>query len=143
IVSLHSASLVYGEAFRVLGQGNSGTAQGDAFAAQADDPSAIFYNPAGMTQLKRVQLTSGVLFIGGFYHYEAPSGEKFKGDLDGSVAIPPPVTFYLTAKLDSLSEKLGIKLLDDLTLGIGIHSPFGLVINWPNNVPFSTVTTFA
>src|SRR5215831_19294748 len=99
IVNLGSASVAYGEAFRVLGQGNSGTAQGDAFAAQADDPSAIFYNPAGMTQLNRVQFSAGVLFIGGHYHYESPTGQKFTGDLDGSIATPPPATLYLTANV--------------------------------------------
>jgi long-chain fatty acid transport protein len=143
IVSLSSASLVHGEAFRVLGQGNSGTAQGDAFAAQADDPSAIFYNPAGMTQLEGIQLSASVLFIAGHYDYESPGGEKFKGNLNGSIATPPPTNVYLTAKLDKLGNKLGTKLLDNFALGVGINSPFGLVINWPNNVPFSAVTTFA
>jgi len=143
IVSLGSASLVYGEAFRVLGQGNSGTAQGDAFAAQADDPSAIFYNPAGITQLEGIQLSASVLFIAGHYDYESPDGEKFKGNLNGSIATPPPTNLYLTAKLDKLGNKLGTKLMDNIALGVGINSPFGLVINWPNNVPFSAVTTFA
>jgi long-chain fatty acid transport protein len=142
-ISLTSASFVYAEAFRVLGQGNSGTAQGDAFAAQADDPSAVFYNPAGMTHLTGIQLSTGALLIGGSYKYESPSGEKFRGDLDGSFAKPPPATFYLTSRLDKLGNQLGTVLLDDFALGIGINSPFGLVIRWPKSVPFSSVTTFA
>ena len=142
--SLSSVSLAYGEAFRVLGQGNSGTAQGDAFAAQADDPSAVFYNPAGMMQQKGVQLSTSALFIGGYYKFRSPNGQQFKGDLDGSVAInPPPATFYLTADLNSLGDKLGVKFLDDFALGIGMNAPFGLVVRWPRNVPFSNVTTFA
>ncbi|HEX6949388.1 MAG TPA: hypothetical protein VF127_07295, partial [Nitrospira sp.] len=32
-------------AFRIFDQSASGTAQGGAFVAQADDPSAIFFNP--------------------------------------------------------------------------------------------------
>jgi len=148
-ISFGSATLVYAEAFRVLGQGNSGSAQGDAFAAQADDPSAIFYNPAGMTQLKRIQSSAGVLFIGGHYDYKSPSGQKFRGDLDGSIATPPPATLYLTANVGDVSENIGIDslkestFLKDFTLGIGLNSPFGLVINWPKDVPFSSVTTFA
>ena len=148
-ISLSLASVAYSEGFRVLGQGNSGTAQGDAFAAQADDPSAVFYNPAGMTQLKKVQFSTGVLFIGGHYDYTSPSGQKFRGDLDGSIATPPPATLYLTANVGDVNAKLGIDslkeftLLKDFTLGIGLNSPFGLVINWPKDVPFSSVTTFA
>jgi long-chain fatty acid transport protein len=33
-------------------QGAAAIAQGNAFAAQADDPTAIYYNPAGMTDAK-------------------------------------------------------------------------------------------
>lgn len=149
-IILSSTSHAYAEAFRVLGQGNSGTAQGDAFAAQADDPSAVFYNPAGMTQLEKVQFSAGVLFIGGHYKYESPAGQKFRGDLDGPVAInPPPATIYATANLSNLGKKIGIDsiekstLLKKFNLGLGMNSPFGLVIRWPKDVPFSSVTTFA
>jgi long-chain fatty acid transport protein len=149
-ISLTSASFVYADAFRVLGQGNSGTAQGDAFAAQADDPSAVFYNPAGMTQLEKVQFSAGVLFIAGHYDYESPNGQKFRGDLDGPVAInPPPATIYMTTNISNLGEKFGIDpaekstFLRKFSLGLGMNSPFGLVIRWPKDVPFSSVTTFA
>jgi long-chain fatty acid transport protein len=50
---------VRGEAFRIINQGAAAIGQGDAFAAQADDPSAIHYNPAGMTQLPGYQFMLG------------------------------------------------------------------------------------
>src|SRR5690242_7110751 len=34
--------------------------QGHAFVAEADDPSAVYFNPAGMTQLKGVQMSVGL-----------------------------------------------------------------------------------
>ena len=37
---------------RIQGQGTAASGMGNAFAAQADDPSALHYNPAGMTQLQ-------------------------------------------------------------------------------------------
>jgi thiamine monophosphate synthase len=50
---------------RIQGQGAAASAMGNAFAAQADDPSALHYNPAGMTQLQGSQLMAGALFSGG------------------------------------------------------------------------------
>ena len=45
LVSLSSRSM--GGAFEVLQQSARASGQAEAFAAQADDPSAIWYNPAG------------------------------------------------------------------------------------------------
>ena len=36
---------------RIPDQDAAATARGEAFAATADNPSAIYYNPAGITQL--------------------------------------------------------------------------------------------
>ena len=136
--SFCSASLVYGEAFRNLHQGTAATGQGDAFAAQADDPSALHYNPAGMSQLKGVQFYANTLLVGGYYDFTSPSGESFRGNLDGTIVVPPPSTFYLTANFDNLDNEA----FQDLTLGIGLNSPFGLLIRWPDDVPFSEVDVF-
>ena len=37
-------------------------AQGNAFVAEASDASAVFYNPAGLNQLKRAQFYQGSFF---------------------------------------------------------------------------------
>src|SRR5580765_3279989 len=39
------------------------TARGEAFAATADNPSAIYYNPAGITQIEGDCLRSGMYSI--------------------------------------------------------------------------------
>ena len=131
-------TLVHGEAFRNLHQGTAATGQGDAFAAQADDPSALFYNPAGMSQLKGIQFYANTLLVGGYYDFTSPSGEFFRGNLDGTIVSPPPSTFYLTANFDNLDNEA----FQDLTVGIGLNSPFGLLIRWPNDVPFSEVDVY-
>ncbi|MHB8523020.1 MAG: hypothetical protein ACYDH9_20000 [Limisphaerales bacterium] len=41
----------YGLGIRIADQDAEATARGNAFAATADNPSAIYYNPAGITQL--------------------------------------------------------------------------------------------
>lgn len=128
-----------GEAFRVLDQGAAASGQGTAFAAQADDPSAVHYNPAGMTQLKGVQAYFGALAVGGYYNYTSPGGTKFQANLDGTVAYPPPANFYVTANFD----KANYEPLRRLAVGLGVNSPFGLIINYPQNVPFAALDTFA
>ena len=123
---------------RLQGQGASAMGMGNAFTAQADDPSALYYNPAGMTQLRGVQNMFGTSLIGGTTEFTSPTGQQVTGDRNGSVAWPPPGHIYITASL----KDLGITALGDLTAGIGLNSPFGSLTRWPNNGPFRTAVTF-
>lgn len=130
---------VHAGGFRIMDHSASAAGQSAAFTAQADDPSAIFYNPAGMTQLKGVQISTGTLLIGGDTSFTSSSGTTSKGNFNGSLAFPPPSNFYLTANL----KDLGFSALGNLSLGLGVHSPFGVLYRWPNNSPFATAVTFA
>ena len=69
-------------------QGAAAAGMGNAFTAQADDPSAIHYNPAGMTQLQGVQTMFGTLLAGGTTNFTGPTGATARGDRNGSVAWP-------------------------------------------------------
>ncbi|MBD0306251.1 MAG: outer membrane protein transport protein, partial [Nitrospiraceae bacterium] len=123
---------------RILGQGTAASGMGNAFAAQADDPSAVHYNPAGMTQLRGVQNMFGALFVGGTTNYTSPTGINVTGDRNGSVAWPPPGHVYLTANM----KDLGVTSLGDVTVGVGLNSPFGSIARYPDNGPFRTSVTF-
>src|SRR3954452_9713138 len=57
------SSSVYAVGFRVPEQGTAAAARGNAFAATADDPSAIYYNPAGITQNDGLRNLLGVYAI--------------------------------------------------------------------------------
>jgi long-chain fatty acid transport protein len=118
-------------------QSASATAQGGAFAAQADDPSAIFFNPAGLTQLRGIQTSFGVMLIGGHTTYTSPTGATTRGNFDGSIAVPPPINVYFSANL----KDLGFSALGDLSAGLGIVSPFGILYRYPGDGPFSTAVT--
>jgi long-chain fatty acid transport protein len=111
----------------------------NAFAAQADDPSALHYNPAGMTQLRGVQLMAGALISGGSTDFTGPTGVTATGDRNGTVAWPPPAHTFITANL----KDLGLTALGDLSAGIGLTVPFGSLTRWPNDGPFRTATTFS
>ncbi len=132
-------SIAQAGANRILSQGASAAGQSAAFTAQADDASAVYYNPAGMTQLGGVQTSLGVLLIGGSSSFRNSAGQTAKSSFDGSVAYPPPMNLYITANL----KDLGITQLGDLTAGLAVLAPFGTLIRWPENGPFNTARTFA
>src|SRR5215470_15332992 len=56
---------VFAQVPRIQGQGTAASGMSNAFSAQADDPSALHYNPAGMTQLQGIQLMAGAIASGG------------------------------------------------------------------------------
>ena len=95
---------------RIQGQGASASAMSNAFSAQADDPSALHYNPAGMTQLHGIQFMIGALASGGSTNFTSPTGVTARGDRNGSVAWPPPGHAYITANL----KDLGVTALGNL-----------------------------
>lgn len=124
---------------RIQGQGATASAMSNAFAAQADDPSALHYNPAGMTQLQGLQFMAGALASGGSTNFTSLTGITARGDRNGIVAWPPPGHTYVTANL----KDLGVTTLGDLSAGIGLTVPFGSMTRWPNDGPFKTATTFS
>src|SRR6185295_19828169 len=65
---------------RIQGQGAAASAMSNAFVAQADDPSALHYNPAGMTQLQGLQLMAGAMISGGVTDFTSPTGVTATGD---------------------------------------------------------------
>ncbi len=138
VVIVFSSSLVSAQVPRVYGQGAAASGMGNAFAAQADNPSALHYNPAGMTQLHGVQMMAGGMLVGGTTDFRSPSSVTTTGDHDGAFAWPGPGHGYITANL----QGLGVSLLDKLTVGIGVNTPFGSVMRWPDTSPFRATTTF-
>jgi long-chain fatty acid transport protein len=112
---------------------------GNAFAAQADDPSAVHYNPAGMTQLHGLQVMAGGLLSGGTTNFTSPTGVTSTGDRNGSFAWPAPGHLYITANL----EDLGVTALRGVTVGVGVTIPFGSVSRYPEDGPLRFKTTFA
>ncbi|MEK6802671.1 MAG: outer membrane protein transport protein [Nitrospirota bacterium] len=123
---------------RLQGQSAAAAAMGNAFVAQADDPSALHYNPAGMTQLHGFQTLFGTTLIGGTTQFTSPTGAQATGDRNGSVAWPPPGHVYLVANL----KDLGLSALGNFTAGIGLNNPFGSLTRYPNDGPFRTAITF-
>lgn len=131
--------LGHAQALRFQPQGAAAAGQGNAFAAQADDPSAIHYNPAGLSQVTGVQVLTGTTLVGGSVKFTSPTGVDSRGDFGGSISNPPPSYSYISANLGSF----GWNSLSDVTVGLGLTSPFGLNIRYPLDGPLNTAVTSA
>src|SRR5436190_21332757 len=116
-------SVSYGLGIRIADQDARATARGNAFAATADNPSAIYYNPAGISQLEGTQARSGLYFISVDTTFSGTSG---KGETDPALQAVPQ--FYCVKSLESLP----------LSLGFGVYAPYGLTLDWGTHNPFRT-----
>ncbi|BBD07016.1 OmpP1/FadL family transporter [Desulfovibrio ferrophilus] len=90
-----------------------GNALGGAFAAKADDPSAIAFNPAGITQLEGSHFQAGAAFIAPNTNVTAETAAGTKGEGEGDIWTIPSA--YYTNQLN-----------DNVWIGLGMYSRVGL-----------------
>lgn len=125
------------QAIRFQPQGAAAAGQGNAFSAQADDASAIHFNPAGLTQAEGIQILGGTALMGGSVKAKTQAGADVRGDFGGSAVFPPPSHGYFSANLGAV----GWRSLSDVTVGIGLTTPYGLNTRYPTDGPFNSAST--
>src|SRR5713226_8273207 len=105
----------------VTEQGAAAAGKANAFAGEANDPSAIFYNPAGITQLPGTQVMIGtsIVYLDTVFR-SGTTGESTQ--LQDQFPIVPH--FYITHRFKQWDERLSI--------GLGVFTPFGIVVDWPD-----------
>jgi len=113
--------------FDVPDQDAFAVGRGMAFVATADNPSAIYFNPAGITQLTGNNLRMGIYAVDLEVNFKSPTG----GSFDNQNTLHAIPEFYYTYTLDSLP----------LSFGLGVYTPFGLSQKWPQETGFRTVST--
>ncbi|MET0340871.1 MAG: outer membrane protein transport protein [Polyangiales bacterium] len=98
--------------------------RGGAFIAAPDDPSALWYNPAGLAESKNQIVADAVLplLFADFTRQYADGTYAPKLE-----AKPTPIPIPTLA----MSHDLGF---DDLTFGLGIFAPNVLLMNWERSV---------
>jgi len=121
-----------------LGLGSKATALGGAFCAYADDPFAIYYNPAGLTQIDRFTVSNGV-------HIAYPSIKVNSFHVDNGV--------YKVLGTEKEMENIGLNGFADISnkerlvpaphfataypisknmvAGFAVYAPFGASAYWP------------
>ncbi len=115
--------------FSVNVHGAKAMGMNTAFAAQADDPSALYYNPAGITFLKGLQLNvGGVLinvaptaFLG--TNQMHPTTVGYEESRRGIFLVP---SSYITYSMESLP----------LSFGLAINSIYPLSKRWNDDSSF-------
>jgi long-chain fatty acid transport protein len=112
---------VYGSGFSIFEQGAKATAMGGAFAATADDPTAIFYNVAGIAQQRHMEMLVGGTAINFSNEFNGDPNDPFTSGQKGEYAahtFVPPNTYFI------------MPIGSNLTFGLGVMTPFGLRTNW-------------
>ena len=117
---------VYGLGSAIPNQNAEAIARGNAFIASADNASAIYYNPAAITQLEGTHLLFGAHNLVVNPQYESTDGSRSSHGFFSVASVPQ---FYATySQKDS-----------PLSFGVGLYAPFGLGVHWPTNTSFNTL----
>ncbi len=115
--------LALASATRVGFQDAFATERGNAFVATADNPSAVYYNPAGLIQLDGARLEGNLYSVAASSDYTGVGGSTSMKD--DRLSIP---AFYTTWKAQG----------SPLAYGLGVYAPYGLSTEWPANSPLRT-----
>ncbi len=118
-----ASSQIFASGFALNEQSISGMGTGFAGrSSSADDASTVFGNPAGMSRLKKQQVTVGVAAIDASTDLKDTSGTQKgtnKGDMVPFTAVP--MGFYVNP------------IDEHWAFGLGVYAPFGLVTNYESD----------
>ncbi|MFZ5876870.1 MAG: OmpP1/FadL family transporter [Nitrospirota bacterium] len=109
----------YASGFAITAQGAGGMARSSAFTAQADDPSALYYNPAGISQLASTTALIGVTVLRPHAEYDPSATGNATTERERYYVLPQ---LYVTTPLGN-----------NFSVGLGVFTPFGLSTKWPGD----------
>ncbi len=113
---IQSSSWAAGYAIDV--QGGRATGMAAAVTAFIDDAEAAYFNPAGLAQGRTLDVRVGATPILPSFSYQDPLGNSSSGIVR---PVPPPHLY------------LSYGVTDELSVGLGVFSPYGLVVPWHSN----------
>ncbi|HRC85066.1 MAG TPA: outer membrane protein transport protein [Thermoanaerobaculia bacterium] len=107
--------------FGIFEQGAKAMGMAGAFTAQADDPSALFHNVAGIAFQRKRDFSIGTTLINlgnsKFRGANPTPGASVRGEQASNLVTPSHI-YYV--------QPIG----NSLTFGFGFNDPFGLVTEW-------------
>jgi len=131
ILMIVSVSFLFSGGFSLFEAGSRAVGMGESFVAVADDLSAMFYNPAGLSYLEGTNVSIGGTLI--FPSTEFKGAAPYPGEGVNEKAISQ--TFVIP------NFYIGKKIGKRIYIGTGITVPFGLGVNWDDNWSGRYITT--
>jgi long-chain fatty acid transport protein len=124
LMFLGFSSLSHGAGFLIYEHGAAAMAMGGAFVAVANNPTAIFHNPAGIAFLEGTQVSFGTTLI----------------TSNSSLNLTNLATIVETKKQWFYPSTAYIthKLTDRIVAGFGFFTPYGLGTKWDEDYPQNT-----
>ncbi len=117
-ISIFTSS-IFGGGFQINEHSARAMAMGGAFTGLANDASAIYFNAAGLTQLNGTHFLFGTTLIAPSSSWTS-GGPEFK--TDDQLFFPTHIF-------------VSHRATDNIALGIGFTTPFGLGTKWDANWP--------
>ena len=122
-----------GSGFLIYEHGATAMAMAGAFVGLANNPTAIWHNPAGIAWLDGTQISAGATLIFPSTNLALgnwPDPDYQSIDMESQVFYPP--TFYISHKFS-----------DRIVAGLGFFVPYGLGTEWPDpeNFPLRYIAT--
>lgn len=130
-VLVFTASYSFAGNVQTFGVGAKATSMGEAVSAYADDPYAVYYNPAGLVLSKRPVLSMG--FMSHFPDVELSNfkaiGETSGIDRNAADGIPDHASIKDS---EAVQPHMGFSMPinEKLFFGIAAYSPYGMHIKW-------------
>jgi long-chain fatty acid transport protein len=116
-VAILISATAFASGFGYYEHGAKATGMAGAFVAQANDASAIYYNPAGIAFLE------GTHVMGAFHPVKPSVTVSYAGtSTDGETPWLPPASAYISHQVT-----------DNITVGMGTFVPYGLEVKFPKN----------
>lgn len=118
---LATSVAAFGSGFSIFEQGAKASGMAGAFVATADDPSAIFYNPAGIAQQRELTFLAGATFINFTNEFTGDPNSLYTADSEGKYdrhTFVPPNMYAI------------LPIGDNLTIGVGAFAAWGLRTDW-------------
>lgn len=133
--------------------------RGGAWLARADDPLAVYFNPAGLVrQASGVHVGAHLMFLDrcytrlgqdsdessstyGQYGFPVSPGNDYPGPgaaADGNAVAPPAAVCEVTHPSPNPQLAANFRILDKLAIGLGVLGPHGVGnAEWPESLPFT------
>jgi len=121
------SSLSHGSGFLIYEHGAAAMAMGGAFVALANNPSAVFHNPAGIAFLEGTQIYLGTTLITSNTSLELTN---LATTVETVSQWFYPSTFYISHKIN-----------DRIAAGFGFFNPYGLGTKWPEDYALKYIST--